>query len=257
MNIPKKIHQTWYKKKLPEKIQEQVNKIKSINNNYEYKFYDDNDILKYIETYYDEKTLDTYKKLTIGASKADLFRYLVLYNEGGVYLDLDSNITKNLDDLIKNYSGVISRENHRPFFLQWMMCFSKGHPILKKIIDLSCKNINSGNYKDINLMTGPKGPYTKGINDVIQIENLWDLEDYEINKKLQENDNEYLKNTVFYDTDYKDYAEFKSKDNIYIYLDNPFKLHWKQRQYIENNKYSIILITLLLILLPTIYYLKF
>ena len=103
--IPKKIHQTWYKKQIPYLVQRDINKMKKLNKEYEYHFYDD-DIYK------------AYSKLTVGASKADFFRYLVLYKEGGIYIDLDSAIHKNLDDLIEGKSGVISREGHENLYVQ-------------------------------------------------------------------------------------------------------------------------------------------
>ena len=238
MEIPKIIHQTWYKKDLPSNIKNNIEKIKKINPDYEYKFYDDNDILTFIKNNCDSRTLKAYNKLTIGASKADLFRYLILYKEGGIYLDIDSMINKNLDSLIEGKSAVISREENKGYFLQWMMIFCKEHPVLKKVIEKTINNILEDKEKDIVFLTGPWGPYTDGIKEVLNIEDLWEREDNYINNKLKENEDKKIKNTFFYGTDYKEYAEFKSKNFFQLYF---FKLHWKQEQWLKNNKYYVIL----------------
>lgn len=245
MEIQKKIHQTWYKKELPSSIQQKVNRIKSLHKNYQYYFYDDNDILNYIDENYDSRILKAYKKLFIGASKADYFRYLVLYKEGGIYLDLDSDIVKNIDPLIENKSGVISREGNKPYFLQWMMCFCKGHPILKKIIDITTDNILENKSKEVLFLTGPRGPYTQGINDLIKIKNLWDKKDSEINEELKNNEDDMLKNTVFYGIDYEEYAKYKCENNLDLYSG---VLTWRAKQDLYNNRYLILISSLFLIL---------
>lgn len=245
MEIPKKIHQTWYKKSLPSGIQKNVEKIKSLNKDYEYFFYDDNDILNYITKNYNDRILRAYKKLKIGASKADFFRYLVLYKEGGVYLDLDADILKNLDSLIEKRSAVISREGTKPYFVQWMMCFCKSHPLLKRIIEITTENILEKKIDDIVYMTGPWGPYTQGINELIKIDNIWEEKDSKTNEKLKENRDEYLKNTVFYKMDYGEFAEFKNESSSQLY--GITNIHWSTRKELIRQKYKIIFFSLYII----------
>ena len=226
--IPKVIYQTWKTKNIPYISKKNIKKMKKLNPDYEFKLYDDNDILDFIKDEYDERTLKAYKKLTIGAAKADFFRYLILYKKGGIYLDLDSEITKNLDDLIKDREAVISREGTRSYFCQWLMIFCKGHPILKKIIDITIDNVLK-NYKKLDtcLLTGPWGPYTEGINEVVNIKNLWEEDDDFINNILQNNEDNILKKTFFFKTDYDKYANFKMKNIWMMYL---FKKHWKEEE---------------------------
>ena len=61
---------------------------KKLYPDYEIKLYDDNDIYKIIETNFPED-LNTVKKIKIGAILADVFRYIILYFEGGIYSDMD------------------------------------------------------------------------------------------------------------------------------------------------------------------------
>ena len=46
--IPKIIHQSFATQELPKEIVENIEKIKKINPTWEYRFYDDNDVFKFI-----------------------------------------------------------------------------------------------------------------------------------------------------------------------------------------------------------------
>lgn len=263
-SIPKKIHQTWYKKDIPKPIQKNIDNMKKLNPNYEYFFYDDDDIKKYLEENCD-KTINTcFAKLKIGAEKADFFRYIILYYQGGIYLDLDSIINKNLDKLIENKSAVISRETHKDLFLQWCLMFCPKHPILKKTIDLCIDNIlNDKHQKDIHKKTGPT-VYSKAIETSISgLNNIWEKEDSYINDFLKKQNKEFFKNTLFYKNDYIPYANFDTPEKNTLYTDKP---HWREEQktieYFSNfnenqnnilnkrtNIYNIKIVSILLILI--------
>jgi hypothetical protein len=56
-----------------------------------------NDVKKYNKALYDMY------KISSGSSQSDIWRALVLYENGGVYADMDSVCTMPLDDMIKKY----------------------------------------------------------------------------------------------------------------------------------------------------------
>jgi mannosyltransferase OCH1-like enzyme len=86
--IPLHIYQTWHTKKLPPKMKECVEKLKKDNPEFEHHLYDIEDCRKFIGKHFDKEVLDAYDKLKPLAYKADLWRYCVLYKNGGVYLDV-------------------------------------------------------------------------------------------------------------------------------------------------------------------------
>lgn len=254
--IPKKIYQTWYSKDIPYYAKKNINKMKKINPDYEFLLYDDNDILEFIKKEYDNEILTAYEKLTVGASKADFFRYLILFKYGGIYLDLDSMIDKNLDILINDKEAIISREGSEPYFNQWFMIFCKEHPILKRVIEITTSNILLSEDKIISCnLTGPWGPYTKGINEIMNLEDLWNLEDEQINKKLESSHDEKLRKTVFKGIDYNGYATFKAEGSWTHYL---FKSHWKweQKSMLEKSKYYMKFFVIFSIFLIFIFIIK-
>lgn len=104
MAIPKIIHQTYKSQTLPAPIAPIVAELKDKNPDWEYRFYDDDAVLAYIKAHDDGRILDAYHRINpvYGAAKADLFRYLVLYHEGGVYLDIKSSCIYPLSEIIKS-----------------------------------------------------------------------------------------------------------------------------------------------------------
>ncbi|MBX9675106.1 MAG: hypothetical protein K2V71_00660 [Methylotenera sp.] len=176
--IPKIIHQTYLTKKLSPAIEANIEKLKSQNPDWEYRFYDDDDIKEYIGKYFPE-ILGIYNKIKpkYGAARADFFRYLVTYREGGVYLDIKSSVSKPLDVMLKSDDKFILAYwvfTHNPYsrhaniddpngeFQQWHIISVKGHPYLKAVIENVCKNIQvySILFHDVGMMgvlnlTGP------------------------------------------------------------------------------------------------------
>lgn len=196
MAIPKIIHQTYKSQTLPQEIEPIVAQLKALNPTWEYRFYTDDDILNYIKTHFDEKILTAYQKINpiYGTARADLFRYLVLYREGGVYLDIKSTCIYPLDDVIKDDDVFVTAhwqndkgqrwENagiHQTLtklglsygeYQQWFIVCKKNSPIMKAVIDDVVHNIltyrawhyglRSYGKRGVLFTTGPVA-YTKAI----------------------------------------------------------------------------------------------
>lgn len=203
--IPKIIHQTSYHKysELPNELIENIKKMKEMNPDYEYRYYDNDDIIQFITNNYDTETLNLYNNINdcYGAAKADFFRYLLIYKVGGIYLDIKSSIKKPLNTIIKPYDEFLltsweTKEWHtyNPIaffyyqynkiktgfgeFTQWMVVSVHNHPFLKAVIE-QCKN-NLKNYsiqiiKEIgqNLILQQTGPimYSNTILNILNNHN--------------------------------------------------------------------------------------
>ena len=86
--IPLNIYQTWHTKDLPPLMKNAVNKIIYSNPGFNYQLFDDNDCRNFIKDNFDANVLNAFDSLIPGAYKADLWRYCILYKNGGVYLDI-------------------------------------------------------------------------------------------------------------------------------------------------------------------------
>jgi hypothetical protein len=100
---------------------------------YEIRVHDNLDIYSTIESHFPQY-LEKIKKITVGAVLADVFRYLILYLEGGIYSDLDCEPLKHVGALLdSNYQYFHGDENRdNAFFVyadpskivnkQWDFC---------------------------------------------------------------------------------------------------------------------------------------
>jgi len=101
--ISKLIHQTVTQKdQLTAEILSNIQYIKKLNPGWEHRLYDEKERTNYIRKNFSAEIYKWYTKISeqYGPAKADLFRYLVIYKEGGVYLDIKSSMLKPLDEII-------------------------------------------------------------------------------------------------------------------------------------------------------------
>ena len=98
-NIVLNVHQTYKNKKLPSNLNFCKNSVHKYMKNYKYYFWTDNDIYLLINKKYPEY-LELYNSLTPKIKKIDFAKYLIIYEYGGFYIDLDMEIFKNPTDLL-------------------------------------------------------------------------------------------------------------------------------------------------------------
>lgn len=169
MAIPKIIYQTYKNADVPALTRFFIWLMKWRNPQYRYEFYDDKRIETFFSTEFDKSVYEAYKRIDIGAAKADFFRYAVLYKFGGIYLDIDGYTTRNLDDMIlPDDAAIITKERNPGIYAQYALVFEQGHPILKRCIDKVLDNIEHNRYvSDIHKLTGPS-VFTDAVNECMQ-----------------------------------------------------------------------------------------
>lgn len=157
MNIPKIIHQTYPSNEVPSIIAQNISKIKKLNPDWEYRFYDDSDQEAFIRSHYSEEILTAYRRINplYGAARADFFRYLLIYKVGGVWLDIKSTMMQNLDIALRqNDKFIISQWIYEyPYmelkhvaggeFQQWHIISAQNNPLIKAVIQSVLKNIHN------------------------------------------------------------------------------------------------------------------
>lgn len=157
--IAKVIYQTFPTKELPPELERNVEHIRSMNPGWTHVLFDDQDIVAFIQREYGSEILAYYLRINpnYGAARADLFRYLLIYRMGGVYLDIKSRMTRPLDEIIReddrfllsnwgDYNLVLHHELSdipRGEFQNWHIIAVAGHPFLKAVIDAVLAKIDS------------------------------------------------------------------------------------------------------------------
>lgn len=169
MAIEKTIYQTFKSSKLPLLTRYHIYKLKRRNPEYKYEFYDDQRIEDFLKNEFDQDIYSAYKRINIGAAKADVFRLAVLYKYGGVYLDIDSLILNKIDDFLEDDdSALISLEGNLNFYIQYALFYKAGHPFLKKALEMVVDNIKTNRFhNDVHKMTGP-ATYTAAIKACLE-----------------------------------------------------------------------------------------
>jgi len=162
--IPRILHHTYARANLPASITRNIAEIRDLNPGWTHRFYDNGDCIDYIRTEYGEEVLSYYLRISkdYGAARADLFRYLALYKQGGVYLDVKSGASRPFDEVLKPYdSYLLSHWKNGPDsifrgwgvhpelsdmrkgeFQQWFIVTTPGHPFLKAVIEHVLANID-------------------------------------------------------------------------------------------------------------------
>jgi hypothetical protein len=159
--IPRIIHQTYYQEPLPPALADNVDRIKALNPNWEYRFYNDADIVDFIASNFPAEVLVYFERINphYGAARADFFRYLVMYKVGGVYLDIKSTALLPLDTVIRSAdrfilstwdSGHEGWGKHHELkkiggteYQQWFIASAPGHPFMRNVIEHVMRNIDN------------------------------------------------------------------------------------------------------------------
>lgn len=229
-NIPKVVYQTYSSyENIPDCVKKVMAENKEKNPEYVFKFFDDNAIEDYIKY---NTSSDVYRAFTkinskCGACKADFFRYVIMYNEGGIYADIKTKFKVNLDQWIHNNTKLkltlwpwlthshLDKYYHPNFkpssnnreINQAVLIFPPKHPLMKQVIDKMIINIEdqhiSKKRKSVLETTGPH-LFTSVIAP--------QLGDYDI-ELMEDGDNLYNGN-VLYDGTGGCYHETQRKQNL-------------------------------------------
>lgn len=164
--IPRIIHQIYFTSPPsapPPEIRSSIESIRALNPDWSHQLYDQAAMQEFIARHYGQRMLRLYLRIEplYGAARADLFRYLLLYKLGGVYLDVKSCMTRPLREVIRSDDRYLlsywRNATGEPFegwglypeladsprgeFQQWHIVSSPGHPYLRAVIHRVLENI--------------------------------------------------------------------------------------------------------------------
>ena len=158
--IPKKIYQTWSSQYVSTRMFYCIQSILDKNPEYEYYFFTDKDIERYIKEHFSIETLQLYQLLIPGAYRADFWRYLVLWKEGGFYLDSKMTFLCPLQDMVGSNDEFISfldlpRKRITPIYNAFLGATANSL-ILWQVVEDVKKNISKRYFGGNDLaITGP------------------------------------------------------------------------------------------------------
>ena len=190
--IPRLIHQHYFPgdAALPEQLREVRDALRNANPGWTYRLWDLAAAEEFIGETYGEAVLERFRRIApeYYAARSDLLRYLTMYAQGGVYLDIKSTCNRPLDEAIvpedrflllhfphfmeaartpevhAQYSEIhpdlIPHRNGE--YVQWVIVSVPGHPYLRAVIRSVLRRIDTysplmhgvGNIPVVR-MTGP------------------------------------------------------------------------------------------------------
>jgi inositol phosphorylceramide mannosyltransferase catalytic subunit len=163
--VPHCIHQIFFSaagNAPPPEIQRNIAQLRRANPDWDYRLYGAADMLELISRCYGPRVLEYFQRInpSYGAARADLFRYLLLYQSGGVYLDVKSTLTKPLNAVLRaDDRYLLAHWRNKPGeefegwglypeiagvdgeFQQWHIVAAAGHPFLRAVIARVLRNI--------------------------------------------------------------------------------------------------------------------
>jgi mannosyltransferase OCH1-like enzyme len=220
--IPLNIYQTWETKILPPKMFETCYSIKNDNPEFNYYLYDDNDCYQFIKENFDINILNAYDSLIPGAYRADLWRYCILYINGGIYLDIKfkcSNGFKLIELTDKEY---FVKDRNPIDVYNGLLITKPRNEILLKCIYKIVENVNNKYYGSNSLE--PTGPHM--LCQFFSQEQINNME-LKFNYILNENFNDYyiLYKNIIVLRFYKEYADERKYSKLSHYC-----VYWTDRK---------------------------
>ena len=142
--IPKIIWQTMKTNEVPVFMKSYADSWIELNPEYEYRFCDDDDIINFLKTNFPEY-LESYKSLKYGASKADLWRYLIIYKYGGVYADIDCMCINPLRKWVDKEASFVTALGTNSDICQWLIISVPENPIFLRAAQKTIQNSQNKN----------------------------------------------------------------------------------------------------------------
>lgn len=147
MSIPKKAHLVWNHKNVINSnhplITNGIRKLISLNPDWNVTVYDDHDIDEYLKSILDNSDYNLIKDVHI-VEKSDLWRQFKLYNEGGLYMDIDRFYNIPLSEILTDGIKCVLPTCLDWDFSQDFMLTESKNPIQAKTIELILQRRHEG-----------------------------------------------------------------------------------------------------------------
>lgn len=153
--IPRIVWQTNYTNKVTLPILTTIKFNQILSQGYEYMYVSTLDRKLFIQEHFPGETFDLYSRLNIGAAQADLWRLLVLYKFGGVYMDIDSYLVWPLEKLLSGNTNELFLRYKCGRFTNYFIAAAPKSKVLKALIKEVISRIKSHSSNSVYHITGP------------------------------------------------------------------------------------------------------
>lgn len=150
--VPLVIYRSWMthniKKRMNDVIMKDIEQAKEFDNY----LYSDKECLEFIEKHFEPNVANAFKCLKPGAYKSDLWRYCILYINGGVYSDIKLEFHMPLKDILEEQPKIfiIDYDTDKGPLSIWngFIASPPGNPVFRSCIDEIIVNCKNKDYKE-------------------------------------------------------------------------------------------------------------
>jgi mannosyltransferase OCH1-like enzyme len=208
--IPLNVHQFWDSVDPPSEVKSLMVSWRALNPEWTYRLWSDGTIEDLIAKGFGPRVLEAFRDCKFPAMRADISRYLVLYQYGGVYADADLKCLKPLSCAIDLSSSMFVFRARIAAWRNDLMACTQGFPLMKRMIDQAVENVLSKSSQNLWAVTGP-GMTTPLITESIEAgEAIQHLQFHEVRNLIVQ-----FNNDLVYRSHGKHWAEAQKKESIY------------------------------------------
>jgi mannosyltransferase OCH1-like enzyme len=114
IDIPLICYTTWHTHNIPPKMRTHFDRLCKNNLDIQFELFDEIQCREFISQNFEKDVLDAYDRLSPSSYKSDLWRYCVLYRNGGIYMDIKYETVNGfcLKDICDKERFVLDRPGH-------------------------------------------------------------------------------------------------------------------------------------------------
>lgn len=203
--IPSKIYQVYLDSILTTEVKNKTINIQEIAPEFGYFLFNLYDCGEFIRKNFEFNVYNAYLKLKHVKNKLDLWVYCILYKNGGIYIDLNYNLSKEFNISLYLYKNTYIKDNINNYIIPDLIMSEKGNKKLLNCIKKIVTNVEDEKY----------GLDWSGISNSTLITSQFNSEELN-NIELIFNDNKvYHDNVVIVDSIDEDYFVLKYSNTYY------------------------------------------
>jgi|Laugresubdmm15sn_1035100.scaffolds.fasta_scaffold00088_22 mannosyltransferase OCH1-like enzyme len=154
--IPLNLYTCWHTKELPPLLKSTYEILIKENSEFNHFLYDENDSREFIQQHFDQVVVDAYNSLIPCSYKSDLWRFCILYINGGIYYDIKFRCLNGFKFIGLTENEMFVKDMQENCVLTGLIVSKPGNAILKKCIDQIVVNVKTRFYGENPLY--PTGP---------------------------------------------------------------------------------------------------
>ena len=165
-DVPSTVHQYWEPDLPPSLYLDRMSKWRELNPGFTFVLWNAKSAETLLEQV-SERAAAAFRSLRVPAARADLFRYAVLWSNGGTYVDVDDVVGAPLNRTVTMEAGLhVVLKGARTYTNNFIACPAM-HPVMDAALKRATDNIENRKGRNAKQMTGP-GVLSRVMNELIR-----------------------------------------------------------------------------------------